>query len=189
MIFATLCWSRVNFDFKVSFQIFFCCVQENRLATMPDWSKGHGLMVLGCIFVFEASNPFVLLRSILYDLGMSQTPLYLANGLVLVPVFFLFRIANFPLFFYIYASSQKISFQEALSATPMSCYFYMTLITLPQIYWFYLLLRGAFKTLIKFRRRRNILSMIKQQSRSQWVAILFEKYYNVQITGGRIDGC
>ena len=156
---------------------------------MPEWSKGPGLMVLGCIFVFEASNPFVLLRSILYDLGMSQTPLYLANGLVLVPVFFLFRIANFPLFFYIYASSQKISFQEALSATPMSCYFYMTLITLPQIYWFYLLLRGAVRTLIKFRRRRNILSMIKQQSRSQWVAILFEKYYNVQITGGRIDGC
>ena len=61
--------------------------------------------MIACTFLLETSTPFVALRSILADLQMSSSLLYAVNGIVMLVVFFLCRIAIYPFFYYIYGSS------------------------------------------------------------------------------------
>ena len=49
--------------------------------------------MIACALIFEASTPFVSLRSILSNMEMKSSLLYLANGLLMVSVFFCCRCA------------------------------------------------------------------------------------------------
>lgn len=109
-----------------------------------------GLLMLGVAFLLESSTPFVTFRSILADLGMKSGKIYLVNGLLLIAVFFLCRIAIYPIFYSVYAASRNITFMEALQVPPLSCHIYVSLTLLPQIYWFRLLIKGAFKTVSQY---------------------------------------
>jgi len=113
-------------------------------------SHEPGLLMLGAAFVLESSTPFVTLRSVLADLGLKNSLAYLINGLALIMIFFLCRIAIYPVFFKVYADSRGVTFVEGLARPPLTCYFYVLLTLLPQLYWFRLLVKGAFKTLNKY---------------------------------------
>ena len=84
--------------------------------------------------------------------GLKNSLAYLVNGLALIAVFFLCRIAVYPLFFKVYAASRGVSYLEGLTRPPLTCYFYVLLTLLPQLCWFRLLVKGAFKTLNKFNK-------------------------------------
>lgn len=116
-------------------------------------SHEPGMLMLGAAFVLESSTPFVTLRSVMADLGLKNTAAYVANGLTLIAVFFACRIAVYPIFFKVYADQRNISYLEALTRPPLSCYFYVLLTLLPQLYWFRLLVKGAFKTVSQYNNR------------------------------------
>ena len=64
--------------------------------------------MLACALLMEASTPFVSMRSILYNLKLRHSWIYVANGLIMVLVFFLCRIAVYPWYFYVYGSAKGI---------------------------------------------------------------------------------
>lgn len=58
----------------------------------------------------EASTPFVSLRGVLSKMGLKNSKWYIANGLVMLVVFFLCRVAMFPYVIYLYAKSVGLDF-------------------------------------------------------------------------------
>jgi hypothetical protein len=64
-----------------------------------------GDILIACTFLLETSTPFVALRTILSDLQLNNSVLYLLNGLLMLVVFFLCRIVIYPFFYYLYAVS------------------------------------------------------------------------------------
>lgn len=58
----------------------------------------------------EASTPFVSLRGILSKIGLKNSPVYVINGLLMLAVFFICRIAMFPYVIYMYAYSIQKDF-------------------------------------------------------------------------------
>nr|CAH7738949.1 unnamed protein product [Callosobruchus chinensis] len=59
----------------------------------------------GFVYLMEASTPFVSLRGILSKIGMKNSTVYVMNGLVMLVVFFICRIAMFPYTIYLYSRS------------------------------------------------------------------------------------
>lgn len=58
----------------------------------------------------EASTPFVSVRGILSKIGLKDSPIYVINGLIMLAVFFICRIAMFPYVIYIYSLSIQKDF-------------------------------------------------------------------------------
>lgn len=58
----------------------------------------------------EASTPFVSLRGILARMNLKTSRLYVANGLLMLAVFFLCRIAMFPYVMYLYAAATDLDY-------------------------------------------------------------------------------
>lgn len=58
----------------------------------------------------EASTPFVSLRGVLSKIGLKTSNLYIVNGLVMLMIFFLCRIAMFPYVVYLYADSVNLDY-------------------------------------------------------------------------------
>ena len=74
----------------------------------------------------------------------------MANGLVMLVVFFFCRILVYPFFYYVYAIWKGIDVFQALWRTPWYCMLGLVLSFLPQFYWFTLMFKGAIK-MIKTR--------------------------------------
>uniref|UniRef100_A0A1L8DK35 TLC domain-containing protein n=3 Tax=Nyssomyia neivai TaxID=330878 RepID=A0A1L8DK35_9DIPT len=106
---------------------------------------GLGDCIFSFIFLMEASTPFVSLRSILSTMGMKSTNLYMANGILMLVTFFIFRILMLPFVFYWYSLTVNLPFVRAVATLPRGCKISICILFLPQIYWFYLILRGALK--------------------------------------------
>ncbi|TRY69067.1 hypothetical protein TCAL_11282 [Tigriopus californicus] len=106
-----------------------------------------GDLMVGCALIFEASTPFVSLRAILSHLGLKSSLLYLFNGLAMVIVFPMCRIFIYGWFYYTYASIRNITIWEGVASTPRHCMVFMTLVLLPQLYWYRLMVKGASKVL------------------------------------------
>jgi len=64
---------------------------------------GVGDFFVGALYLVEASNPFVNLRAVLRLLDRHKTALYVINGIAVMLVFFLCRIAIFPFLYSAYA--------------------------------------------------------------------------------------
>ena len=59
--------------------------------------------MIAAALIFEASTPFVSLRSVLSQLdGMRSSRLYMINGIAMVVAFFCCRILIYPIFYKIY---------------------------------------------------------------------------------------
>lgn len=58
----------------------------------------------------EASTPFVSLRGVLSKIGLKNSRIYIVNGLVMLLVFFLCRVAMFPYVIYLYAKSAGLDY-------------------------------------------------------------------------------
>ncbi|KRT80815.1 hypothetical protein AMK59_5041 [Oryctes borbonicus] len=108
---------------------------------------GLGDCVFGYVYLMEASTPFVSLRGILARMNLKTTRLYMVNGLLMLVVFFLCRIAMFPYVMYLYAKAADLDYLSAIASLPRGCKATMSILILPQVYWFYLMMRGATKIL------------------------------------------
>ncbi|XP_050499460.1 TLC domain-containing protein 3A [Diabrotica virgifera virgifera] len=108
---------------------------------------GLGDCFFGFVYLMEASTPFVSLRGVLSKIGMKNSPMYVINGLVMLAVFFICRIAMFPYVIYMYAESIKVDFMSAVYTLPRGCIISIMVLLLPQLYWFYLMVTGATKVL------------------------------------------
>ncbi|XP_059610750.1 ceramide synthase [Phlebotomus argentipes] len=106
---------------------------------------GLGDCIFSFIFLMEASTPFVSLRSILSTMGLKLSNLYLINGVLMLVTFFVFRILMLPFVFYWYSQTVNLPFIRAIASLPRGCKISICILFLPQIYWFYLILRGALK--------------------------------------------
>lgn len=126
-----------------------------------------GDCVLSFFYIMELSTPFVSLRSILATINLKESRLYIVNGLTMVAFFFVFRICIVPYAFYWYMSFANINILEvsfclsfpkrdfwyfffslqAFNRLPTHCKVSIVLITLPQFYWFKLMVNGAIKVM------------------------------------------
>ncbi|CAG9854401.1 unnamed protein product [Phyllotreta striolata] len=108
---------------------------------------GLGDCFFGFVYLMEASTPFVSIRGILSKAGLKNTGVYVLNGLMMLSVFFLCRIAMFPLVIYLYGNAVGKDFVSAVYSLPRGCLISIAILLLPQMYWFYLMVKGALKVL------------------------------------------
>lgn len=100
---------------------------------------------VGSLYLIEASSPFVNLRAVLRNLEYHNTRLYVGNGVVMMLVFFLCRIAIFPILYCAYAEYKEMNVFEVPSAIPLKCNVGCLVLLSMQIYWFLLMVRGLLK--------------------------------------------
>jgi len=117
---------------------------------------GLGDCVFGTIYLMELSTIFVSFRGILSRLKMKSSQFYIINGLVMLVTFFFFRVALFPYVFYRYSRIVGLSFWEAVWSVPIGCKIGVSVLLLPQLYWFSLMLHGAVRV---FTSRRHLQHM------------------------------
>ncbi|CAG9767890.1 unnamed protein product [Ceutorhynchus assimilis] len=108
---------------------------------------GLGDCFFGFIYLMEASTPFVSLRCILSKMGLKQSKLYIANGLVMLATFFIFRVAMFPYVINLFAQAIGVDFFTAVTKLPRNCLISISLLLFPQFYWFLLMVKGASQVL------------------------------------------
>lgn len=100
---------------------------------------------VGSLYLIEASSPFVNLRAVLRSLEYHNTRLYVVNGVVMMLVFFLCRIAIFPFLYRAYAEYKDMNVFEVPGALPIKCNVGCLILLSMQIYWFLLMVRGLLK--------------------------------------------
>ncbi|XP_055906157.1 uncharacterized protein LOC129941512 [Eupeodes corollae] len=110
--------------------------------------RGGGHCIYSYMFMMEFSTPFVSLRSILSTLGMKNSRAYIANGLVMLGSFFLCRIVMWPYVFYKYSEVINSTFIDSIATLPRGCIISVLILFLPQVYWFFLMLKGALKVFL-----------------------------------------
>ncbi|XP_021921780.1 protein FAM57A [Zootermopsis nevadensis] len=120
---------------------------------------GLGDCVFGFVYLMELSTPFVSFRGILSKLKMKSSQLYIINGLVMLVTFFFCRVVMFPYVFYLYSQLVGLSYWEALWSLPIGCKLGVSVLLLPQFYWFSLMLYGAVRV---FARRRRPTAIMKR---------------------------
>ena len=108
---------------------------------------GKGDFFVGALYLVEASNPFVNLRAVLRLLERHRTRLYFINGIAMMVVFFLCRIAIFPFLYGAYATHAGISVIAVPTAIPMKCNFGCLLLLSMQCYWFVKMMTGMMRIL------------------------------------------
>lgn len=108
---------------------------------------GIGDFFVGALYLVEASSPFVNLRAVLRILEYQKTPLYIINGILMMTVFFLCRIAIFPYLYHVYAGYEGISVMAVPLAIPFKCNVGCLILMSMQIYWFTLMVKGLLRIL------------------------------------------
>lgn len=101
----------------------------------------------GCVFlIFEASTPLVNLHWMLDKAGMAGHPLQLANGALLLLVFFLIRIIYGFYMTYFHITDGMAAWGQATSAVRPLIVGYITInssMDLLNVYWFYGMVRSV----------------------------------------------
>ena len=104
---------------------------------------------LACALIMESSTPFVSMRAILYNLNLRHSWIYVVNGLIMVIIFFLCRIAVYPWFYYVHGSARGLTTLEAVISTPPRCALWMILVLILQLHWFRIMFLGAIKVIME----------------------------------------
>lgn len=104
-----------------------------------------GHFFIGCFFCTELSTPFVNARVILSRLGHKNSTVYVVNGILMMTVFAMCRVAMFPVMYAVYLSqqTQATSHTHALATIPVTCHLSCLLVLAPQLYWFSMMVKGA----------------------------------------------
>lgn len=101
-----------------------------------------------CVFSFyylmEFSTPFVNFRAIFSMMGLKDSKLYVNNALIMYFSFFIVRVLLVPLVLWHYSNIINESFYKAFVGLPLSCSLSILAIYLPQVYWFYVMSKGAY---------------------------------------------
>ncbi|GFO16370.1 family with sequence similarity 57, member b [Plakobranchus ocellatus] len=111
----------------------------------------RGDYFFGVFFMFEIVVPFISAREILIQLQMKDTRAYFIASLAMIIVFFFARLAIFPFLYYSYAKYASISFFSVPFHIPVKCNLSSILLLAPQLYWFYLMVCGAYRSLQRLR--------------------------------------
>ncbi|CAH0549369.1 unnamed protein product [Brassicogethes aeneus] len=132
---------------------------------------GFGDCFFGFVYLMEASTPFVSIRGILSKIGMKDSSLYVYNGIIMLVTFFLCRVAMFPYVLYAYGQVIGLDFISTILSLPRGCQISIAILLLPQVYWFWLMLKGATKIVTnsgkKISQKEGLESELKNQEKIQ----------------------
>ena len=122
--------------------------------------KGVGHVYVLAMLVTEITTPFVNLRWWLDKAGRKNSRVYLANGLAMLALWTVFRVAFFPIYFwYVYATWGRV--HDSISAFWRLWPILMPLVFfLLNLRWFVAILRGAKKALAG--KKKTIVAPLEQ---------------------------
>lgn len=113
--------------------------------------KGMGDFLIGTLFIRELSTPLLDIVKIMRKIGYDGSLVYLVNGILLVCVFFIVRVANTPLTLLLYsAQHHHWNVYQGLSAMRPVCHIMLVADLTLQVYWFTKLL---ITSLLTFRTK------------------------------------
>lgn len=99
--------------------------------------NGFGDFYVGCLFTMELSTPFIAMHFIFDHCGFKDTLIQQINGIVFAVVFFIVRIASFPLMFLIYVFQHHNGhIINAMYDIYWFCYAPFGLAFAMQLFWF-----------------------------------------------------
>jgi hypothetical protein len=113
--------------------------------------RGLGDFFVGCLYLVEASNPFLNLRAVLRLFNLHKSRVYLVNGVLMLVVFFCCRIAIFPFLYHSYANYSGVPVFEVPFSIPLKCNLGCVTLFSMQLYWFWLMVKATIK-ILKGRR-------------------------------------
>uniref|UniRef100_A0A670YRA8 TLC domain-containing protein n=1 Tax=Pseudonaja textilis TaxID=8673 RepID=A0A670YRA8_PSETE len=109
------------------------------------WRQGKGDFFLGCMLMAELSTPFVCLGKVLILYKQQHTLLHKVNGMAMLVTFFCCRILLFPYMYWVYGQYAGLPFYRVPFFIPAEYNLGSVILMAPQIYWFGLICRGAFR--------------------------------------------
>ncbi|TRY96492.1 hypothetical protein DNTS_031541 [Danionella cerebrum] len=109
------------------------------------WRQGKGDYFQGVLFLAELSTPSVCLGKILIQYKQQHTLLHKVNGALMLVTFFICRVLLFPYLYYAYGRYASIPFYMVPLSVPWQCNAGAAMLMAPQVYWFSLICRGAFR--------------------------------------------
>ncbi|KAL0972815.1 hypothetical protein UPYG_G00195060 [Umbra pygmaea] len=104
-----------------------------------------GDFFIGCFFMAEFSTPFVSLGKVLIQFGREDSWLHTVNGVMVLLSFFTCRILVFPYMYWVYGQQYDIPFHKVPFHLQLHCNLANLSILAPQVYWFVLLCRKAYR--------------------------------------------
>ncbi|TRZ06247.1 hypothetical protein HGM15179_020860, partial [Zosterops borbonicus] len=105
------------------------------------WRQGKGDFFLGCLLMAELSTPFVCLGKVL----ILHTALHKLNGLALLVTFLWCRVLLFPYLYWAYGRHRGLPLARVPWVLPPAYNAAAALLAAPQLYWFCLICRGAWR--------------------------------------------
>ncbi|XP_075594880.1 ceramide synthase [Balearica regulorum gibbericeps] len=109
------------------------------------WRQGKGDFFLGCLLMAELSTPFVCLGKVLILYKRQHTVLHKLNGVALLVTFLLCRVLLFPYLYWAYGRQRGMSLLQVPGALPPVYNAAAAALLAPQLYWFALICRGAWR--------------------------------------------
>lgn len=92
----------------------------------------------------------------IFQLKLKQSSIYIVSGLLMIGVFFVFRICIFPFLYWQYSRFADIPFLDVPATIPLKCNFGCSLILVLQIYFMYLMIRGACRVFYKIYKSKAL---------------------------------
>lgn len=117
--------------------------------------RGLGDCVFSFYYLMEFSTPFVNLRAIFSMMGMKDTKVYLYNALIMFFSFFIVRVLLVPFIMLHYSNIINQSVYRAFVLLPLHCRLSILAIYLPQLYWFYIMAKGAYGLMNKQAKKSS----------------------------------
>lgn len=114
--------------------------------------RGLGDFFIGCMFTTEFSTPFVSIGKILIQLGLDNTCFHRINGVFVLLTFFTCRILIFPFMYWMYGRQFGIPLHKVALHLPLQCNVGNVVILMPQMYWFILLLKKAYRLYLRHKK-------------------------------------
>ncbi|XP_062840756.1 TLC domain containing 3Ba [Trichomycterus rosablanca] len=122
------------------------------------WRQGKGDYFQGVMFMAEVSTPSVCLGKILIQYKQQHTLLHKVNGVLMLVTFFVCRVLLFPYLYYAYGRYAGIPVYMVPLSIPWQYNLGAALLMAPQVYWFSLICRGAFRLFTRaFRQSKTSL--------------------------------
>nr|XP_056719577.1 ceramide synthase [Euleptes europaea] len=116
------------------------------------WRQGKGDFFLGCMLMAEVSTPFVCLGKVLILYKQQHTLLHKVNGVIMLVTFFCCRILLFPYMYWVYGKYVGLPLYRVPFSIPAEYNLGSAILMAPQLYWFGLICRGAFRVFSRARR-------------------------------------
>ncbi|XP_035688098.1 TLC domain-containing protein 4-B-like [Branchiostoma floridae] len=97
--------------------------------------------------LFELSTPFINMRLILDALGHKRSHLYKVNGVAMLVVFFLCRVATIPMFFGLIPHIKTGEVYKLGSGILINLFVLSPILYMLNIFWFIKICKGAYRVL------------------------------------------